>query len=73
MMQRLADWFRGNRILGEIEYNHATGDTVHRVARFRCRPFFRWYDLWMGVYVDREKRHFYVCYLPCCGFKIGWF
>jgi hypothetical protein len=23
-------------------------------------PYFRWYDLWIGVYVDAKSRHVYV-------------
>jgi hypothetical protein len=26
---------------------------------------FRWYDLWIGGYVDRPNQHIYVCPLPC--------
>lgn len=25
-----------------------------------------WYDLWIGVYIDRPKRRVYICPLPCC-------
>lgn len=36
----------------------------------RVRPFFRWYDLWIGVYVDVPNRTIYVCPLPMIGVKI---
>lgn len=26
---------------------------------------FAWYDLWVGVFIDRAKRIVYVCPLPC--------
>lgn len=26
---------------------------------------FAWYDLWVGVFIDRRKRRIYVCPLPC--------
>lgn len=29
------------------------------------RIFFAWYDLWVGVYVDRKNKRIYVCPLPC--------
>ena len=28
-----------------------------------------WYDLWVGVFVDRANRTVYVCPLPCVVFK----
>ncbi len=29
---------------------------------------FAWYDLWVGVYIDTEKRRVWVCPFPCCVF-----
>lgn len=26
---------------------------------------FAWYDLWVGVYIDRKNRRIYACPLPC--------
>lgn len=40
------------------------------VRRFRVVPFFRWYDLWVGAYWDRENRTLYVCPIPMFGLKI---
>ena len=34
--------------------------------------FFRWYDLWIGVYIDRPHKTIYVCPLPMVGVKIKW-
>lgn len=34
------------------------------------RPFFRWYDLWVGAYWDRANRTLYVCPLPMIGVKV---
>lgn len=31
---------------------------------------FLWYDLWVGVFVDRKKLALYLCPLPCCVFKV---
>jgi hypothetical protein len=45
----------------------------------KIRPFFRWYDLWIGMYWDRAARVLYVCPLPMLGVainlapKIGYF
>ncbi len=40
------------------------------MQRFSVRPFFRWYDLWIGAYWDRENRVLYVCPVPMFGLKI---
>lgn len=32
--------------------------------------FFRWYDLWVGVFIDTAKRAVYICPLPTLGVKI---
>lgn len=32
--------------------------------------FFRWYDLWVGFYWDRNNRELYFCPVPCCGLKL---
>lgn len=40
------------------------------VQRFSVSPFFRWYDLWIGAYWDREAKVLYVCPLPTVGLKI---
>lgn len=38
-------------------------------------PFFRWFDLWIGAYIDVENRAIYICPLPMVGVKIrfGWY
>lgn len=38
----------------------------------RIEPFFRWYDLWVGVFIDTKKRAVYICPLPTIGVKITW-
>ena len=37
----------------------------------RIRPIFAWYDLWVGVFIDRPKRQVYIFPLPCIGFAIS--
>jgi hypothetical protein len=29
-----------------------------------------WYDLWIGVFVDRPKRRIYVFPIPCVGVRV---
>ncbi len=38
--------------------------------RFRIRPIFAWYDLWMGVYIDRYHETVYIFILPMIGIRI---
>ena len=33
--------------------------------------FFRWYDLWIGVYWDRKARDLYLLPLPMFGVKLS--
>lgn len=36
----------------------------------RCRLFFAWYDLWIGVYWDRTAKALYLCFVPCLVLKL---
>jgi hypothetical protein len=36
----------------------------------RVEPIFAWYDLWVGVFIDRPKRRVYVFPVPCFGLVI---
>lgn len=38
----------------------------------KVRPMFAWYDLWVGVFVDRAKRRVYIFPLPCLGLVVSW-
>lgn len=31
---------------------------------------FLWYDLWVGAYIDTERKFVYICPLPCCVIRI---
>jgi hypothetical protein len=31
---------------------------------------FAWYDMWVGIYIDRRNRALYVCPLPCLVLKV---
>ena len=32
--------------------------------------FFRWFDIWVGAYIDRATRTLYVCPIPTVGIRI---
>jgi len=36
----------------------------------KVRPIFAWFDLWVGIFIDRPKRRIYVFPLPCIGIVI---
>lgn len=36
----------------------------------RISFFFAWYDMWLGLYWDREKRYLYIMPLPMIGIKL---
>lgn len=38
----------------------------------KVRPIFAWYDMWVGVFVDRAKRRLYILPLPCVGIVIDY-
>jgi hypothetical protein len=38
----------------------------------RVKFFFRWYDLWVGAYIDTSGRAVYLCPLPMVGVKLTW-
>jgi hypothetical protein len=39
-------------------------------AQMSIKPFFRWYDLWIGAYVDTQAGAVYICPLPMLGVRI---
>ena len=36
----------------------------------RVKPYFLWYDFWVGFYWDQEKKRLYVGYFPMLGIRI---
>jgi hypothetical protein len=46
------------------------GDQAVRGSPMTITLFFRWYDLWIGAYVDVKNRTVYICPLPMVGIKV---
>ncbi len=38
----------------------------------KIKPFFRWYDLWIGAYIDKNSRAVYIILIPMVGLKINY-
>ncbi len=36
----------------------------------KIKAFFRWYDLWIGAFIDVNKKAVYICPIPMFGIKI---
>lgn len=36
----------------------------------KIRPLLAWYDLWVGLFWDRQKKQLYVFPVPCLGIRI---
>lgn len=43
-----------------------------KIFRWKIRPFFKWFDFWIGIYFDRDGRAIYICPLPMLGIKVWW-
>ncbi|MCX6742021.1 MAG: hypothetical protein NTX24_02490 [Candidatus Pacearchaeota archaeon] len=37
----------------------------------RVKLFFKWYDLWVGFYYDKQDEALYFCPFPTIGIKFG--
>lgn len=37
----------------------------------RISLFFRWFDLWVGIYIDMPNRVLYICPVPMIGVRIN--
>lgn len=33
----------------------------------RIKFIFKWYDLWIGIFIDTKKGYLYILPIPCCG------
>jgi len=38
----------------------------------KIRPIFAWYDLWIGIFIDKKKRAVYVFPIPMFGIVINY-
>lgn len=40
------------------------------MTNIRVKPIFAWYDIWVGVFIDRAKKRLYFFPVPCFGIVI---
>ena len=71
MLSRIRDWFRTNQI-ATAEWDERARRLRITACRLRVEPMFAWYDIWVGVFVDVERKRVYVFPVPMFGFKIYW-
>lgn len=43
-----------------------------RKNKRRVRLFFKWYDIWVGVFIDTKNRFIYICPLPMLVIRISY-
>lgn len=36
-----------------------------RLGKWRIATSFKWYDVWVGCFYDRNNNTYYVCLIPC--------
>lgn len=63
-------WKRIDAIESEINARGLLQWSYRKPCRFRIRPVFAWFDLWVGAYWDRRQRRLYILPLPCCGIVV---
>jgi len=38
--------------------------------KLKITPFFKWFDIWIGIFIDTIHKAVYICPLPMLGVKI---
>jgi len=42
-----------------------------KIWKLNIKPFFRWYDIWIGFFWDKEKKILYFLPIPMFGIMIS--
>lgn len=76
LLAKLSKWFKRTgepgQVLEIIRVNHETGTITFEEPRWRVERLVAWWDIWVGVYIDRDKRKVYIFPIPCVGVVIYW-
>ena len=59
--------YEGEWILNSYTENYL------KVRKLKVKLFFRWYDLWIGAYIDIKNDSLYIIPFPMLGIKIYWY
>ena len=38
----------------------------------KIRPLIKWFDMWIGVFVDTRGKRVYILPIPCVGIVVEW-
>lgn len=73
---RLFKWFKRTDEPGEvleiIRVNPVMDSITFEKPRWRVERLIAWWDIWVGVHIDRDKRKVYIFPIPCVGVVIYW-
>lgn len=42
------------------------------VINIKIKFIFAWYDIWIGIFIDKSKRNIYIFPIPMCGILINY-
>ena len=68
----MKNWFKGHNSWYAMILDPVTNKLSTERPKFRIKPIFKWFDIWVGVFVDQKSRVLYIFPLPMLGFKIGY-
>ena len=67
----MKNWFNGHNRWYVLRLNLKTGDYCRVYYKFKIKLIFKWFDMWVGLFIDQENRIIYFFPVPMIGFKIG--
>ena len=65
-------WFKGRDRRYRMWTHPRSGKLYKEMVEFRIVPIFKWFDIWIGIYIDQKERIIYFFPIPMVGFKIGY-
>lgn len=68
---KFTNWFKFRKYY-QMVINPKTGELEFEYPKFRIKFIFKWFDFWIGLFVDTENRLIYIFPIPMFGFKIGY-